>query len=96
MKLLSRRLCAVGFGGSRHGEARQGKAGEQRVILLLDHRPPAHASIDQFGWTFWECRACHQLDHFNQPLSREQLSKYTRGHRLFCAEDADEAVPDAE
>ncbi|NKY60384.1 hypothetical protein [Nocardia flavorosea] len=58
-----------------------------RFVLLLDHEPPATAYVDDFGWTFWFCRACGQVDDFEQSLSREQLSKYTRGHRLFCGEN---------
>ncbi|WP_280479127.1 hypothetical protein [Nocardia asiatica] len=61
-----------------------------RVVLLLDRQPSAHAQIDQFGWTFWFCHGCKQIDYFERPLRREQLSLYTRGHRLFCAEPTDE------
>ncbi len=61
-----------------------------RLILLLDCQPSAHAFIDRCGWTFWFCHGCNHIDHFERSLSREQLDRYTRGHRLFCAEDAGE------
>lgn len=91
MKLLCRRILGVvGFGVARHVPAQQGAAGD-RLILLFDHEPPAHAQIDQFGWTFWFCGACKQVNYFERPLSRDQLSMYTRGHALFCSEPTEES-----
>lgn len=57
------------------------------LVVLIDGAPAAHAWID--GWTFWFCHGCNHIDHFETVLSEEQLRRYTRGHRLFCADDTE-------